>query len=175
MIRVTVDKSDDETWECNACGARAWTEIEAGPSRDWRVLYLCDSCLVEMRAKLFPVLDPGQVGGGKVGRRHPDQSRHAAAIVKAGSQLAALLNIVYYRGHVGSTSAEAAVELSDVLGHIVSRNQTAARMLELRERGLVEAGTVDGDPEKRTTSAGAEGQVWVVTDLGLTELRRIHS
>lgn len=165
MIRVTVDKSDDEEWECNGCGARAWTEIEAGPSRDWRVLYLCDSCLTEMRGKLFPVLDPGQVGGGKVGRRHPDQSKHAAAIVRVGSQLAALLDIVYYAD--GVTSAEAAPGLSSLVGHPVSRNQTAARMLELRERGLVEAGTDgDGHPEKRTTSAGAEGQVWVVTDLG---------
>lgn len=175
MIRVTVDKSDDETWECNACGARAWTEIEAGPSRDWRVLYLCDSCLVEMRAKVFPAIDRTE-RGAKVGRRHPVQAKEAAARVRVGSQMAALLAIVARTGRAGATSADAQQGLSDRVGHHVSRNNTAAAMLALRERGLVEpAKTVTGSPLLRSTGGPNQGQVWVVTDQGRAEHRRIHS
>lgn len=180
MIRVTVDKSDDESAvrRCPGCHLRpAWTMIEIvaeDTAPDRAIIRLCDSCLVEMRGKLFPVLDPRQVGGGKVGHRHPDQARRAAATVRVGSQLDALLKIVYYQD--GVTSSEAAPALSTRVGHPVSPNQTATRMLELRERGLVEAGTDgDGHPEMRPTSTGNTGQVWVVTDLGRDEIRRLHS
>lgn len=115
-------------------------------------------------------VDPHQVGGGKVGRLHPTSSVKAAGTVKVGSQLAHLLGIVT-ESRDGITAADAAELLSERVGHTVSRNQTATRMGELGERGLVtrnQLGATDGGrpvyETRPTDDQGNEGAVWRAVD-----------
>lgn len=96
--------------------------------------------------------------GGKVGRDHPDTSRRAATPPRFGSQRWKVLEALVELGP--KTSAELAPTIER------SRNQTATRVLELRELGFV-ADT----GHKRSTGPADEGTVWAATATGRDYVR----
>lgn len=119
-----------------------------------------------------PAIDPQQVGGGKVGRRHPETSRKAAGMLRTGSQHEALLNVVVGEGPV--TVAAATPEVNRRLNrrvgvNDVSRNHVSTRMAELRDKGLVTEYRRDGTVQTAETGGGREGVLWVVTEAGKAE------
>lgn len=102
--------------------------------------------------------------GAKASRKGGTTSRSGARVVRSGTARADVLCRLSHAPY-GLTTAE----IADARGE--ARNQTAARVLELREAGFVEA-RVDGDGNRvtRTTSHGrdrsASGTVWAVTYAG---------
>ena len=88
---------------------------------------------------------------GKVGANHPATSYRAARTANVRGQKARLLEFVRDAGMGGLTCYEA----SSLLG--VSPNQTATRMMELREMGLVRR--LDAT---RPTTPGNHGHVHVI-------------
>lgn len=152
---------------------RATTKVRGDGTSVFSTILICDECRAGLVAALSPALDVDQVGGGPVGRGHPATSRRAAATVKVGTQLSALLDIMGGPAALvldGLTSAEAAPQLSMAVGHTISRNQTTTRMGELRDRRLV----VDTG-RTRATENGNEATVWQITELGRAEHARITS
>lgn len=180
-VTVTRVLTSDPIELCQGCGiVNATDRIETMPDVDDvppADLFLCSACFAGLKGQLcVGTVTPGQPGG-KVGRHHPDQSKRAAATVDAGTQQAHLLTIVDWWTStgdvVGRTCAEAAPELSERVGHTVSRNQTATRMGELRDKCLVSELCDDGVKVKRQTEGDNEGQVWVVTRAGHAEAMRL--
>ncbi len=167
-------------WEdmppCNSCAKLSPTILsfdrdDGGDSVD---ISLCDECLGRLKLEVCGgTITPGVRGGGKVGRRHPDQSKRAAANVHAGTQHYHLLKVLRHAGMDGITCFDAAPKLSGWCASTISANQTATRMGELAERGLVEPVERDGRPLLRTTTPGNEGQVWRITIAGRNELSRL--
>tara|TARA_R110002020_G_scaffold155677_3_gene336892 strand:- start:1659 stop:2063 length:405 start_codon:yes stop_codon:yes gene_type:complete len=108
--------------------------------------------------------DPSEVGG-KVGRSHPETSRKAAKQVKSGTQKAQLilsLDVDYLHG--GKTAYELSASIFTSDGRTISPNQTATRLGELREQGLVSyAFDQIGRPVERETTPGNTGIVHVLT------------
>lgn len=120
-------------------------------------------------------LDPDQTGG-KTGRDHPDTAKQAGFTVKVGSQKAAVLHCLTLGDR---TAAELAPLVTHELGRTaanpVSRNQVAARLLELREDGLVEhAHDETGAVLVRATGGGHAGQVHGLTRAGRIEAVRFQ-
>lgn len=96
---------------------------------------------------------------GKVSNSHTDTAKRAAALPRFGSQRWEVLDVVHELR--GATAAEVA----DATG--LSRNQAAARMLELREAGLLSrARTESGTYMERSTGPGSTGVVHTVTAAG---------
>lgn len=150
--------------ECWSCGSLMTSGLWFSGRRE---VPACDECLANLKSELcVGSVNPAQIGGGKVGRHHPTRARVAAATVKLGSQLAAVMAELRARED-GMTSYELAHRLTIV------PNQVAARVLELRERGLV-TGQMDGVVGvERATTPGNTGQVWTLTDAGLREAARL--
>lgn len=119
-------------------------------------------------------VNPAQVGGAPVGRHHPATSAAAAARVRVGSQESALLLLVDSAGAAGLTCYEAAADpLWERIRPNITENQIGARMLSLREKGLVVRLTgPDGSYVRRPTKT-AEAIVHVITAAGVDELNRI--
>ena len=111
--------------------------------------------------------------GGKVGRDHPEQSHKAAATVKSGTQKAQILLTLYKLWpHKGLTGYEVSSHVFNGAGRPISPNQACTRLLELREKGLVEfdydrfTGTIIEAP----TTPGNTGAVHVLTQLGINKV-----
>lgn len=135
-----------------------WSELpyEAVPMFD---IDEVDPTRVETPARVGPRPDPGRPVAGKVGNSHPSTARRAAVLAapKIGSQKAAVLSALREAGPRGLTAAEAAL----VIGR--SRNQTAARLLELREDGWAAYARDDAGRfvERPTDDQGNTGRVHV--------------
>lgn len=162
---------------CQGCGVDPSTaRLETIPDVDDVEpvdLHVCDRCIAGLKSQMCGGTVTRGARGGKVGRRHPDQSKRAAASVESGTQQAELLAIVGWSS-VGVTCAEAAGPLSTAVGHTISRNQTATRMGELVEKELVEPlKNPDGSGAKRVTGRDNEGQVWILTVAGRVESARL--
>lgn len=110
---------------------------------------------------------------GKVSPDHPVTSHDAADFVKLNGQRAILLALVVEAGLHGLNNAEAAPKLSERLGRAISRNQTATRMGELREKELVQRQRVDGVVVLRTTGGRFRGEVHEATDAGRALAREL--
>lgn len=114
--------------------------------------------------------DPADDRDVKVGADHPETAVVAARgmRLKAGSQRQRIVAEAARHGQVGITAAEAAVAIDS------SRNQTAARMLELRELGWLEYLVEEGDyVDRATDTKGNRGRVHVLTAQGAAELRAL--
>jgi len=106
--------------------------------------------------------DPSEVGG-KVGRSHPETSRKAAKRVKSGTQKAQLILDLNFHEE-GKTAYELSASIFTADGRTISPNQTATRLGELREQGLVSyAFDQIGRPVERETTPGNTGIVHVLT------------
>lgn len=102
---------------------------------------------------------------GKVSAAHP-QTSHDAARLQFGSQRFRVLRTIKAAGVVGATAAEVAAV------HSLSRNQTATRLMELREWGFIEYRADNrGNPIKRATGPKAEGLVQFITQAGREAVR----
>lgn len=105
---------------------------------------------------------------GKVGASHPSTAKRAAMgmRLKSGSQRQQIVHAVALRGDAGMTAAQAA----EIIHR--SRNQTAARILELHEQGwLTFAVDGAGNIEERATDAdGNKGRVHVLTPAAWAQL-----
>ena len=99
-------------------------------------------------------------GPGKVGRDHPATSRRAASIPKFGSQRFRVLSVLVAAGVTGATAAEIADRVR------LSRNQAAARLMELREANLASRLAAE-----RKTGPSTTGRVHVASSLGRTVVR----
>ena len=98
---------------------------------------------------------------GKVGRDHPDTSKVAARNASVRHQKQQLLELVRAAGDDGLTCFEAAPRLG------VSPNQTATRMMELREQGLVWRDIEGPEARKRPTTPGNKGFIhWATNSEG---------
>jgi len=75
--------------------------------------------------------------GGLVSNEHPVTSHVAAATVKAGSQRAQVLTALWIRPSTAHTLWKNGQVLNRA-GHVVSANQIATRLKELRDAGCVE-------------------------------------
>ena len=108
---------------------------------------------------------------GAVGRGHPSTSRSAAYtpsnVVRFGTQRHQCLAALRDRGP--STAARVALAVN------LSRNQTATRLGELREDGLVAyCRDDDGTYLTEQTSPNDEGIVQTITPAGLLALRAVR-
>ncbi len=123
-------------------------------------------------------IDPEALGG-KVGRNHPETSQKAAKNVRSGSQQAQVVARLYLLGE--ATAHEIADHVFNKAGKAISPNQCATRLLELREKGLVEycRDPVTGRPIEKATTLNSsallqrltgEGRLQAVT-IGLAERR----
>lgn len=120
----------------------------------------CRDCTLARVAIATEHHTPTPASGGKL-RRHPTPAeRQAARTVKAGTQQAELVRQLHLAAD-GLTAREAA----DLLG--ISPNQAAARLLELRERGL--ATWRPGNLLDRSDSDG-----WVVRETTPGNYGRVH-
>jgi hypothetical protein len=105
---------------------------------------------------------------GKVGRRHPGTSRDAAKMPGKRSQAVRLLRLL--ASHGAMNAGQAASRLGK------SPNQTATRMLELREAGLAaRLLDADGNVVQAGTPMGGRGEVHTVIDAGFAYLSRLSS
>lgn len=110
-----------------------------------------------------PLSDPTAPVPGKVGAEHPVTAIEASHLVapRAASQRARVLDLLYDRGLDGATAAEAAEHVG------TSRNQVAARLLELREGGWARYLPGVGDePAVRSTGGRFTGAIHVLTPNG---------
>ena len=105
--------------------------------------------------------------GGKVGANHPETSQRAAINVKSGSQKA---QAVKHLGKVfpeGETAYDLSVVIFNGAGRAISPNQTATRLGELHDDGIVEfALDGAGQPLQRVTTPGNTGYVHVLSSYG---------
>ena len=111
--------------------------------------------------------------GGKVGRDHPEQSHKAAATVKSGTQKAQILLTLYKLWpHKGLTGYEVSSHVFNGAGRPISPNQACTRLLELREKGLVEFdyNKITGDINEAPTTPGNTGAVHVLTESGIDKV-----
>ena len=109
--------------------------------------------------------------GGLVSNEHPSTSHHAAATVKAGSQRAQVL-MALWKAPATAHSLWKNGQVLNRAGHVVSANQIATRLKELRDMGCVDY-LLDfpGGPyvEEDTTGGNTAmvqaltGHGWVVT------------
>ena len=74
---------------------------------------------------------------GVVSDEHPSTSHHAAATVKAGSQRAQVLMALWCRPSTAHTLWANGLVLNRA-GHVVSANQLATRLKELRDAGYAD-------------------------------------
>lgn len=96
----------------------------------WVILDAAADTISDLRAA---VADAATLDGdGKVGRDHPDTSRHAAGLPVYGKNRWLVLDALHE--YPNGTTARV---LAKAMGH-ASPNEIAARLLELRERRLVE-------------------------------------
>lgn len=110
-------------------------------------------------------------GPGMVGNRHPGTAHRAARTPAApprfGTQRWQVLRLLSY-------SARTCAELAELVGK--SRNQTAARVLELRESGLV-APLLDADglvvTRTTTEQTGDKGTVYGCTSEGFAYVTKV--
>jgi len=115
---------------------------------------------------------------GVVGRNHPSTSKEAAKHVDAGTQRDAILVIL--KEHGPMNCAEITPFLNDALGRTgtaypIPRNQTATRMGELRDRGLVTyLLDDDGEVVERPTTGRNTGKVWTLVYQPKPRLRLVH-
>ena len=110
--------------------------------------------------------DPNQIGG-KVGNTHPETSQRASLRVKSGSQKAQAIRNLAFHDPDGLTAYELSKLMFNNAGDLISPNQTATRLGELREQGLVMYSFDDvGRPEERETTPGNTGLVHVLTTYG---------
>jgi DNA polymerase len=160
---------------CAACPVDA-TWYEADSALGWCPVHLPDTerPAYEARQKVlkqeYEAARQNLAGGGYVGSDYPSTSQHAAATVKAASQQAHLLVLVDDAGDQGLTCWEATRDSSwDTIRPGIAENQVAARMLRLRELGLVEYLKDDvGEDVERTTKTST-AKVHVVTVDGHRE------
>ncbi len=104
------------------------------------------------------------IGDGKVGHNHPTTSKRAATkTMRRGTERHECLAAFMEAGSNGLTALEAKRAYDGR-----SPNQTATRILELREVGyLMDTG------EERTTTRGNTGKVWRITPAGIAEIARL--
>lgn len=119
-------------------------------------------CTHHARLGPTPLPDPRRQQPGKVGAHHAAPARRAAVLSmpRAGTHRAQLLD------HLLAQGPRTCAALADATGK--SRNQTGARMLELREQGWVEYlrtddGAIVVEP---TDNEGNTGQVQQLTAEG---------
>jgi hypothetical protein len=104
---------------------------------------------------------------GKVGRKHPETSYAAAGVRRGTQRHKVLLALVE---HPDGATADT---ISKMVG--VVSNQTATRLLELREGGYVTYKTDDfGEAEEQRTSKGHQARLQVLTPAGLLVLVEIE-
>lgn len=105
--------------------------------------------------------------GGKVGATHPATSHHASMRVKSGTQKAQAILALRLNDREGMTAYELSSEILNGAGQPISANQTATRLGELREQGLVQYrfDTI-GRPIERETTPGNTGIVHMLTRFG---------
>ena len=104
---------------------------------------------------------------GVVSNEHPSTSHHAAATVKAGSQRAQVLIALWSR----ASTAHSLWKNGQVLnraGLVVSANQIATRLKELRDMGAVEhlREWPDGPYVEEDTQGGNRALVQTLTGYG---------
>lgn len=105
---------------------------------------------------------------GRTGRHHPDTSRKAATVVRAGTQRAHALLVLWEAGRNGATAYEVSHAIE------TSPNQAATRMGELRAGSLARYALPDDDaPTERETTVGCTGKVHVLTEHGHAEASRL--
>lgn len=147
---------------CQSCGDRKEVNDQDGyeglPVLEWweKVGKHCRTC----REKAA-LPDPTAPQLGKFGAGHPETSRRAAVLAypRSGSQRAAILDAMAHRLSEGQPEGLTAYEASAIIGR--SPNQTATRMLELREQGWIRH-----NGQERATTPGNTGLVHVFTDDG---------
>ena len=138
-------------------------DVAVLPTGDYSVRHVCPHCSGSGMIET--------VVGAKTGADHPETSHRAGRSntnrIRFGTQRYRVLSVLEAQGSL--TAAEIAREIG------LSRNQTATRILECREAGLVEyVRSSTGDYETRKTSADSDGRVQTLTELGsrmLTEAR----
>ena len=112
--------------------------------------------------------------GGKVGAHHPSTSRVAARTVKAGSQQSQILLALEAASPFGMTAFALSDHVYNGANRAISPNQTATRLGELREKGLVEFLIVGEEKVERPTTPGNTGFVHVLTTNGHTVARSLQ-
>jgi len=120
-------------------------------------------------------VDPAEVGGATSGARHPGTSRHAARIVRRGTQHAAILADLLRAGAYGATAHELATGDTVVSRRRpgITPNQIGSRFAELRDRGFVGV-ALDGNADEITRQAAAgPARVHVLTGAGRLEAGRL--
>ena len=116
--------------------------------------------------------DENQVGG-KVGKSHPETSQKASKNVRSGTQQAQILS------HLLKINSGTAYEISEhvfnTAGRSISPNQCATRLLELREKGLLDyvRDSRSGQPIERETTPGNTGLVQRLSKRGMEQAVRI--
>jgi len=104
---------------------------------------------------------------GVVSIEHPSTSHHAAATVKAGSQRAQILAALW---DAPTTAYRLALDrlVLNSAGHVVSPNQIATRLKELRDHGYVEyVREFSGGPfVEEATTAGNTALMQTLTGYG---------
>jgi len=105
--------------------------------------------------------------GGKTGNNHPQTSYEAGRKVRAGTQKHQILRLLYAHSD-GMTAYEMRKRILNGAGELISTNQIATRLLELREGGLVDfrRHPITGLPDTRATTPGNEGQIQELTEWG---------
>ena len=105
--------------------------------------------------------------GGVVSDEHPVTSHVAAATVKAGSQRAQVLTALWSKAATAHSLWMDGLVLNSA-GHVVSPNQIATRLKELRDHGYVDyVRAFPGGPcLEETTTAGNTGLVQTLTGYG---------
>lgn len=103
---------------------------------------------------------------GKVGRKHPETSRAAAAMPGKRSEAVRALKVLASHGPMNAGT------LAPYVGK--SPNQTATRFGELREAGLIERLTRDGVVVTADTPLGGRGEVHKISTAGITYLASLR-
>jgi len=123
----------------------------------------CETCCCDAQG-----IDPDEPG--VVGRKHPKQSRQAAAVVRAGTQLAEILDYIVAEGEDGLNAAEL-VPLTNLTISVLG-----TRLGALRKRRLIMYKRVEGEVVLRQgSSPTTTSAVHVSTWAGRRLNRRLSS
>lgn len=123
-----------------------------------------------MNQPTFWDLEPDTDSGGRVGGGYPKTSQRAGYAFKSGTQKAQIITHLAK----GATAYELAGRIKNKAGDNVSKNQIAARLLELRENGFVKYRRDNGEIVERETSGGNAAQVQELTNKGWQAYRKIQ-
>ena len=113
---------------------------------------------------------------GVVSNEHPSTSHVAAATVRAGSQRAQVLTALWIKPATAYTLWMDRLVLN-MAGHVVSPNQIATRLKELRDHGYVDyLRTFDGGPYvEEPTTTGNTGLVQTLTGYGRRQVAALKA